>query len=125
MAMAAEQVPAVTKAEFDELKPELRLDLERWWEDEREDLESSPPMPDLASDPLWEGLPEIDSKAVVKASPVVRKHMGIELDPRLIRKGGYSSFDELVDDLFPKLRETCPDRHPPAELPLNHEGIAK
>jgi hypothetical protein len=123
--MAAEQIPAVTKAEFDELKPQLRLELERWWEDEREDLEADPPPPDLASDPLWEGLPEIDSKAVVKASPFVRKYLGVELDPRLIRKGGYSSFDDLVEDLFPKLREICPDRHPPTELAWNLEGVAK
>ncbi len=123
--MAAEQIPAVTKAEFDALKPQLRLDLERWWEDEREDLEADPPPPALASSPLWEGLPEIDSKAVVKASPVIRKYLGIELDPRLIRKGGYNSFDELIDDLFPKLRETCPDRHPAVEPPLNLEGVPK
>lgn len=60
------------------------------------DLEADPPPADPATDPLWDGMPEIDSKAVVKASPVIRGHTGADLDPRLIRKGGYTSLDDLI-----------------------------
>jgi hypothetical protein len=110
--MTVNHTPAVTRTEFDALESDLRRDLERWWEDEKSDLEADLPPADLTTDPLWDGVPEIDSKAVVKASPVVRRHTGADLDPKLIRKGGYKSFDDLAGDLLPKLRESCPESHP-------------
>ena len=109
--MTLKHAPVITKTEFDALEAQLREDLRKWWEDEQAEFEADPPIADPTTDPLWDGLPEIDSKAVVKASTVVRAHTGADLDPRLIRKGGYSSFDDLANDLLPKLRASCPDTH--------------
>jgi hypothetical protein len=110
--MSAKHTPAITKAEFDEIEQALREDLKRWWEDEKADLEADPMPADPEMDPLWEGMPEIDSKSVVKASPIIRQHVGADLDPKLIRKGGYDSFDDLANDLLPRVRATCPDAAP-------------
>lgn len=52
---------------------------------------------------LWDRMPAIDSKAVAETSPIFEKHLGIPLDPRLIRSGGYSSADDLVKDLVPRM----------------------
>jgi hypothetical protein len=43
----------------------------------------------------------------VKASPVVKQFTGGDLDPKLIRRGGYASFDDLAADLCAKLRDAC------------------
>ncbi len=123
--MSAKHKPAITKTEFDAIEQELRKALEQWWEDEKADLEADPPPQDPATDPLWDGMPEIDSKSVVKASPVIRQKIGADLDPKLIRKGGYTSFDDLANDLLPKLRDTCPDAHPPEAAEPPAEGVAR
>jgi hypothetical protein len=123
--MSAKHTPAITKTEFDAIEQQLREALERWWADEKADLEADPPPEDPSTDQLWEGMPEIDSKSVVKASPVIRELIGAELDPKLIRKGGYTSFDDLANDLLPKLRAACPDTHPPEAVEPLTEGVAR
>jgi len=105
--------PTITKKKFDAIEPELREALRKWWEEEAQNFDAA--VSETAS--VWDGMPEIDSKAVVKASPIIREFVGGDLDPKLIRKGGYSSFDDLVKDLLPKLREACPSvasAHPAA-----------
>lgn len=97
-------VPTITRKKFDAIAPQLREALRKWWEDEAQSFDAA--VAGTAS--VWEGMPEIDSKAVVKASPVVRQFIGADLDPKLIRKGGYASFEDLAKDLLPKLREACP-----------------
>lgn len=52
---------------------------------------------------LWNGMPVVDSKAVTETSPIFERHLGIKLDPKLIRPGGYASDDDLVADLVPKM----------------------
>jgi hypothetical protein len=95
--------PSLTEKEFDAIEPKLRAALKKWWKDEAEDFDAAV----AGTAAVWEGMPEIDSKAVVKASPVIRQFTGGDLDPRMIRKGGYSSFDDLANDLLPKLRDAC------------------
>jgi hypothetical protein len=99
--------PTITQNEFDACAPGFISDLRRWYDEQKQNPAAPPPNP--ATRGAWEFLPDIDSKAVVKASPIVRKLLGVKLDPRLIRKGGYDSFDHLVTDLLPKLRALCPN----------------
>ena len=54
---------------------------------------------------LWDDMPEVDSKAVARSSPIFEQHLGIALDVRLIRAGGYVDFQDMVDDLVPKMAE--------------------
>lgn len=98
------EIPKIERIEFDSIEPAFRQALTDWWADESQGIDT-PPERTAA---IWEGVPEVDSKAVVKASPIVREFIGIELDPFLIRKGGYGSLDDLLDDLLPKLRDLCP-----------------
>lgn len=108
------RVPTITKKKFDAIEAELRAALKKWWEDEAESFDAA--VTGTAS--VWDGMPEIDSKAVVKASPIIRKFTGSDLDPKMIRKGGYSSFNDLVSDLLPKLREACPSTVPARPAPV-------
>jgi hypothetical protein len=101
------ETPFITKAEFDANEPNLLSDLRRWYDEQKQNPDAPPSNPATAG--AWSHLPDIDSKAVVKASPIIKKYLGVRLDPKLIRKGGYKSFDHLVGDLLPKLRELCPD----------------
>src|SRR5689334_10642001 len=95
----AQSTPLITQRQFDAIEAKLRKELQRWYEDESE----APPPSSNASTPAtegaWDDMPAIDSKAVVKASTIFKRYLGVDLDPKMIRKGGYSSFDDLVDDL--------------------------
>lgn len=105
------QAPTMSPRQFDAIAPQLRAALRTWWEDEAQSFDAAI----AGTGAVWEGLPEIDSKAVVKASPVIRHFVGVDLDPRLIKRGGYPSFDALADDLLAKLRASCPTS-PPSRL---------
>jgi len=97
----------MSKADFDAFAPSIRADLKKWWQDHQASL--TPPPSNPATAAAWGNVPQVDSKTIARASPVVRKHLGIGIDPKLIRKGGYASFDEAIDDILPKLRSTCSD----------------
>lgn len=101
------KTPSITKDQFDACVPAILADVRHWYEEYKQNPDAPPANPATAA--VWEDLPDIDSKAVVKTSPIWKKFLGIKLDPRLIRKGGYRSFDDLVGDLLPKLRSLCPD----------------
>jgi hypothetical protein len=101
------ETPFITKADFDASAPNLISDLRHWYDEQKLNPEAPPSNPATAG--AWSHLPDIDSKAVIKASPIIKKYLGVKLDPYLIRKGGYDSFDHLTRDLLPKLRNLCPD----------------
>lgn len=48
---------------------------------------------------LWDG-PVVDSKTVVKLSPIVEEITGKKIKPEWIRSGGYNSINEAVTDLI-------------------------
>ncbi len=102
---ALSKIPAITKREFISAEPQLREALRLWWEEEAQSFDAAV----AGTAPIWEGLPEIDSKAVVKASPIIRAFLGVDLDPKHIRRGGYASFNDFADDLLAKLRSSCGD----------------
>jgi hypothetical protein len=52
---------------------------------------------------LWDGLPEVDSKAIARTSPIFERHLGIPLDVKLIRRGGYQTIEEVIVELVPKM----------------------
>lgn len=87
----------------------LRADLIEWWETESKDWdnlvnESDSDGPDGVEN-LWSGIPEVDSKAVARASPIFKRHLGIPLKSRFIRPGGYESFEAALNDLVPKMMD--------------------
>ena len=52
---------------------------------------------------LWDSMPELDSKAVARSSPIFERYLGRPLDIRLIRPGGYQSIDDMIDHLVPDM----------------------
>lgn len=85
----------------------LREDLLVWWSEEAGDWDALVADKGQAQLPggadLWNSMPEVDSKAVARSSPLFEKHLGVPLDLKLIRRGGYESIDAMIDDLVPKM----------------------
>lgn len=109
--------PTISKQEFDAIANALRADLRRKYDAAKDDAERPPANP--ATKGAFDHLPDLDSKSVARWSGTVKDRIGCKLDPGLIRKGGYDSFDDCWADLKPKLRATCPDaqvRHVSAEV---------
>jgi hypothetical protein len=87
----------------------LATELLDWWRKEREDwdilLEPSPDeLTDVESD-LWDSLPVVDSKAIARSAPIFEAHLGIPLDVKLIRPGGYPSIEAAIEHLLPRMEE--------------------
>jgi len=95
----------LTPAEFQSRRAELRKRLSEALEKERTDG-ALPDSGDVSDTDLWE-LPPIDSKSVVKLSPIVKELIGHRLDPQWIRKGGYSTVAEAVEDMLLHLETHC------------------
>lgn len=102
--------PTITKQGFDAIAPELWAALRRRFEVSKAD--AARPEPNPATKGAFDHVPILDSKTVARWSSLVKDYIGCKLDPSLIRKGGYESFEAFQGDLEPKLRATCPDTLP-------------
>jgi acyl carrier protein len=87
----------MTKSEYEKIKETLKSEL-------TEELKSEVEFAEFETDNegLWD-TPAVDSKAVIKISPVVEKHTGKQLDPSWIKCGGYESVPEAVDHIIEQL----------------------
>ena len=86
-------------------KEDLISDLQTWWND-RVDVANDPfadPQPPRAGT-IFEVMPAVDSLGVVNALITIEKHVGFPIPARVIKRGGYRDFDEMVNDLLPKIR---------------------
>lgn len=81
----------------------LEKELRQWWCKRNEEW-GSKSGGDVEGD-LWEETPEIDSKEVVKAGNKCEPHLDGEFDTSIVQEGGYSSIEDLIDDLVPKMIE--------------------
>lgn len=89
-------------AGFDE--EELIKDLQDWWDDQVGGGPDDPfadPAPSTGT--IFDVIPVIDSLGVVTGLITIEKHVGFKVPPRIIRRGGYNSFDAMVSDLLPKV----------------------
>ncbi|MCE4225943.1 hypothetical protein HCU64_19510 [Methylobacterium sp. C25] len=78
-------------------------DLRSWWDDEVGDGDPfADPKP--ASGTIFDVIPTIDSLGAVNGLLTIEKHVGFEVPPRVIRPGGYASFEDMTADLLPKVR---------------------
>jgi hypothetical protein len=86
---------------------EIAADIRAWWETESTDWDAAVTGADPGDLPggrdLWDGMPQVDSKAIARTSPIFERHLGIPLDVRLIRPGGYTNIDDAIADLVPKM----------------------
>jgi len=92
---------------------QLAAELRAWWAQESADWDSvvagGADTPSLSGG-LWDGMPTVDSKAVARTSPIFKKHLGIPLDVKLVRAGGYASIDDVIGDLVPKMEAAAQAR---------------
>jgi hypothetical protein len=95
----------LSPSEFQAIRGKLEQILSEALEKERLDTA----LPESGSDPLsdLDELPPIDSKSVVKLSPLVREMTGHRLDPRWIRKGGYETVVDAITDLLTHFEKHC------------------
>lgn len=82
---------------------ELLADLEAWW-DEQVGKDDPFAAPQSASGTIMDALPEVDSLATVAALVVMEKYMPCEVPPTVIRPGGYHTFEDMKQDMLPKLQ---------------------
>ena len=84
---------------------DLTADLRTWWDDEVADADDpfGDPRP-ARTGTIFEVVPAVDSLGVVTALITIEKHVKFEVPPRIIRPGGYRSFEEMISDLLPKIR---------------------
>src|SRR4051794_24646694 len=61
---------------------------------------------------LWDGMPAVDSKVVARASRIFKQHLGIDLDLKLIRRGGYSDVEAMINHLEPLMRAAVSPAQP-------------
>jgi acyl carrier protein len=78
-------------------------DLRSWWDDEVGDGDPFAD-PKQASGTIFDVIPTIDSLGAVNGLLTIEKHVGFEVPPRVIRPGGYASFEDMTADLLPKVR---------------------
>lgn len=97
--------PSRPKTKVDEAQ--LRADLQSWWEQESGDwdaLVNASESTDLpGGEDLWDDMPTVDSKAVARMSPIFERHIGIPLKTKLIRVGGYTAIEDVINDLVPQM----------------------
>lgn len=81
----------------------FEADATTWWSTESGDWDAlvsgASPAALPGGSSVWGGMPEVDSKAVARLSPIFEKHYGVPLDPKLIRPGGYHSIGEAARDI--------------------------
>jgi len=87
-------------------KQELEAALVKWWASESLDRADDPfaKVP-TKPDTLYSILPVLDSLAVVGSFLVIEEILKMEVPVGLVKRGGYCSCQEMLDDLFPKLRK--------------------
>jgi hypothetical protein len=81
----------------------LLSDLKAWWDEQvgKDDPFAPPKAP---SGTIMDALPEVDSLATVTALIVIEKHLPCAVPPTVIRPGGYHGFDDLAQDMLPRLQ---------------------
>ena len=78
--------------------------LNEWWASEtsEDSLRVSPPKSGVKVSILTPII-EIDLHRVVNALIVAEKIIGVDISESNIKEGGYSSFDDLIDHLVPRI----------------------
>lgn len=77
-------------------------DLRRWWRDTVEDDPFGLPKPPKGT--ICDALPALDSLSAQDATLTMEKHVDFSIPPEIVRRGGYTDVDDMVNDLTTKLK---------------------
>ncbi|NOU20590.1 MAG: hypothetical protein HOO93_02175 [Methyloglobulus sp.] len=102
------------KKEFAQLVADLREDLKAWYKEQVElelamtgqiSLDSN----NNFSTNVWNVSTRMKSIQVIQSMIIVEKHLDFTIPdeemPKLVKEGGYANFEEMENDLFPKLEK--------------------
>ena len=97
----------VRRKAFSTKAPELIAELKDWYDEEIASIDGSieTEAPSGTGGSIISISPAIDSKRVVDATVCTQTILGMELPSKIIKPGGYDSFDEMIEDLMPKLEK--------------------
>lgn len=77
-------------------------ELREWWNLERADWDKQVTGEDTTGADLWSSMPAVDSKTVARMAPIFEKHEGCLFSVRRIRAGGYTSINDMIQNLVYK-----------------------
>lgn len=86
---------------------ELTDGIIRWWDDQTLERGNDP----FAPGTLYDVLTDVDSLSAINVLLVLDPILGIELPESVIKPGGYSDRQEMIDHLIPAIRTFC-SKHP-------------
>lgn len=113
----ARYVPTITKSDFGFSAARLRAELKRKYDASKSDAERPPGSAGTVA--AFDHVPDLDSKTVARWSSTIKAFLGCKLDPTLIRKGGYESFDDFWQHMAPQLLAICRDDAAPVSEDLS------
>lgn len=96
-------MPTIPKTPTKQSIAALEEAIRAWWQTQQASWLTDPADAESQETDLWDGLPEIDSKVVARTTPLFEEHLGVKLDVRMIKAGGYDSIDQLITDLVPRM----------------------
>ena len=85
--------------------------LQKWWDEEVTGVDDpfaeTPPTSGTppSAGTIYEVQPAIDSLGVVRRLAIIDKHLGFDIPPSIVRRGGYYSFQDMISDLLPKISD--------------------
>lgn len=107
---------AAAKRKTDDVAPfpenMIRNGLTDFWNQQAKDRQEDPFNPD--SEPkgtIHDLLPALDSLNVARSFNVVSKILQFKVPIKLVKKGGYVSREQMLEDLLPKLRNIHAERN--------------
>ena len=96
-------MPTMPKTPTKESIAALEAAIREWWLTQEASWLDDSVNTDSEETDLWDDLPEVDSKVAAKSTPLFEDHLGVKLDVRMIKPGGYTSINELVNELVPRM----------------------
>jgi hypothetical protein len=84
---------------------DLVRDLQDWWDDQVGSENDPFAKSDSRKGTIFEVVPVIDSLSVLSGLVTIEQHVGFTVSPEIVRPGGYTGFQDMVEDLVPKVRE--------------------
>jgi hypothetical protein len=93
------------RSDLDYSEDDLAADLKVWWDDQVADVDdpfAHPRQPREGT--IFGVVPVGDSLGVVTALLTIEKHVNFEVPARIIKAGGYRSFEEMLAHLLPRIR---------------------
>ena len=84
---------------------EIKTALEQWWVTESLDRADDPfAKAPKATGTIYDLLPALDSLTIIRSFVVIEKVLDFQIPVTLVKPGGYSTREEMLKDLLPKLR---------------------